>query len=212
MTLAPDLPELEPVEVEPDADELVLDGALLDRAGEAAIVPRGIRLRESKLRGVRVGSPRIHGLDLVDVVLGDCELANVEARGGLLRRVVVERSRLVGLGLGEGDLSDVVIRDCSLELSSFAGAKLRSVRFESVNLSESTFMDARFELVEFVDCRLTGADFRGAKIKSAAIHGCSLDGVLGVDSLRGVRMRWDDVLASAGALAVALGITIETEP
>jgi uncharacterized protein YjbI with pentapeptide repeats len=72
-------------------------------------------------------------------------------------------------------------------------------------------MHARLESVAFVDCRLEGADFRDAKLAGCAIRGASLDGVLGVESLRGLRMPWPDVLSSAAALAAALGITIEAD-
>jgi uncharacterized protein YjbI with pentapeptide repeats len=206
--IAPDLPELEPQDIPGDGD-LVLSGALVERAAADPVRTGRIRLRECELRGVSIEADHVPGLELVDVILSDCGLANVDARGGLLRRVEVQRSQLVGFDLSVGDVADLVVRDSSLELSSFAGASLRSVRFEGVNLTDASFMEARMELVEFADCRLAGADFRGARVRSAAIRGASLDGVLGVESLRGVRMPWSDILASAGALAAALGITVE---
>jgi uncharacterized protein YjbI with pentapeptide repeats len=206
--IAPDLPELEPQDLPADGD-LVLSGALVDGTGGEPVPARRIRLRESELRGITVQADHIPGVELVDAVLRDCALANLDARGAFLRRVQVERSRLVGLSLGEADIADLLVRDSSLELASFAGAQLRGVRFEGVNLNDASFMDARLEAVEFVDCRMSGADFRGARVRSAAIRGASLDGVLGVESLRGVRMPWGDVLASAGALAAALGISVE---
>jgi uncharacterized protein YjbI with pentapeptide repeats len=206
--IAPDLPELEPCEIEPEGD-LDLSGGRVERAGAEPIRPGRIRIRESELRGVAIASERAIGFELVDVILNDCALANVDARGGFLRRVEIKRSRLVGFSLSEGEASDVLIQDCSLELASLAGATLRSVRFEAVNLSEASFMATRLEGVEFIDCRLDGTDFRGAKVRTAAIRGASLDRVLGVESLRGVRMPWSDVLASSGALAAALGITVE---
>jgi uncharacterized protein YjbI with pentapeptide repeats len=206
--IAPDLPELEPQDIPGDGD-LILSGALVERAAADPVRPGRIRVRESELRGVSIEAHHVPGFELIDVILSDCGLANVDAREGLLRRVEVQRSRLVGLGLSEGDVADLVVRDSSLELSSFAGASLRSVRFEGVNLINASFLEARLELVEFIDCRMSGADFRGARVRSAAIRGASLDGVLGVESLRGTRMPWGDILASAGALASALGISVE---
>lgn len=78
-------------------------------------------------------------------------------------------------------------------------------------MTDASFMAARLESVEFIGCKLTGADFRGAKIKGCAIRGSSLDDVLGIESLRGLRMPWGDLLASAGALAAALGIAVEAD-
>ena len=110
-----------------------------------------------------------------------------------------------------GDVRDLRVVDSSLQLASFASATLRNVVFERVNLAEASFMHARLDSVAFVDCRLEGADFRHAQLTACAIRGASLDGVLGVESLRGLRMPWPDVLASAGALAAALGISIEAD-
>ncbi len=78
-----------------------------------------------------------------------------------------------------------------------------------VDLTEASFMEAQFERVIFTDCKLAGTDFRGVKLKGCTIRGKSLDGILGLDCLRGVTMPWVDLVDSAGALAAALGISIE---
>jgi hypothetical protein len=54
-----------------------------------------------------------------------------------------------------------------------------------------------------------GTDFRGVKLKRCVIRGSPLDDVLGVECLRGIAMPWSDIVASAGAIAAALGITVE---
>jgi hypothetical protein len=41
------------------------------------------------------------------------------------------------------------------------------------------------------------------------MRGGPLDGILGVESLRGLTTSWPDVVSSAAALAAALGIEIE---
>ena len=118
---------------------------------------------------------------------------------------------MVGFSFAHGELENVRLIDCSRELASLALARLRNVSFERVNLAETSFMEAQLEAVEFVDCRLAGADFRGARVRASAIRGASLDGVLGVESLRGLRMPWSDAIASAGAMAAALGIVIDDD-
>jgi uncharacterized protein YjbI with pentapeptide repeats len=85
------------------------------------------------------------------------------------------------------------------------------VAFEHVDLSEATFQEAWLENVRFLDCGLAGADFRGARCAGCLIRGASLNGVVGLEALRGVRMAWEHVVASAAALAEALGIEIEDD-
>jgi uncharacterized protein YjbI with pentapeptide repeats len=144
-------------------------------------------------------------------LMRDCGMSNVDAREGRMTRVALHHCQCVGFGLTRGDVRDLRVVDSSLQLASFASATLRNVVFERVNLAEASFMHARLESVAFVDCRLEGADFRHARLAGCAIRGASLEGVLGIDSLRGLRMPWPDVLASAGALALALGIDVESD-
>jgi uncharacterized protein YjbI with pentapeptide repeats len=214
---APDLPsELEPIRRlapgEPDG-ELELFRARI--TGELAVRPRRIDLHECELhevafepdeRGLR--SPG-HRLRLTDVVLAGCDLSNVDACDGDFNRVAIRRSRLVGFSLSGGRARDLDVQGSSLQLASFADAGLRSVRFEGVDLREACFQRARLQGVQFIDCRLTGADFRQARLTGCAIRGASLVGIVGVEALRGIRMPWSDIVGSAGALAMALGIEIE---
>ncbi len=209
---APDLPELEQLSLAAvlDASAIDVSGALV--AGDGSAVQAGrVRVRESELRAVVLEAGNVPGLTLADVIMRDCGMSNVNGREGRLTRVEVHHSQLVGFDLSRGDVRDVRVVDSSLQLASFASATLRNVVFERVSLAEASFMHARLESVAFVDCRLQGADFRHAKLAGCAIRGASLAGVLGVEFLRGLRMPWPDVMASAGALAVALGIDIEPD-
>jgi len=206
---APDLPELTPATpAVGESGELELAGVRVS-ASDAAVAARRVRVRESELQGLVVEPGSTPGLSLVDVVMRACNLSNLDAREGLLTRVAMHGSQLVGFGFTRGEVRDLHVTDCSFQLASFASATLRNAVFERVNLAEASFMDARLEAVAFVDCRLDGTDFRRARLGGCAISGASLDGVLGIESLRGVRMPWADVVSSAGALAAALGIVPE---
>jgi uncharacterized protein YjbI with pentapeptide repeats len=207
---APDLPELQELALPSDGGAVDLSGALVAGGGAAVAVTR-VRVSESELRGVVLEPGHLPGLALADVIMRDCGMSNVDAREGRLSRVEMHRSQLVGFGLTRGDVRDLRVVDSSLQLASFASATLRNVVFERVNLAEASFMHARLESVTFVDCRLQGADFRHVKLTGCAIRGASLEGVLGVECLRGLRMPWPDVLASAGALAAALGIDVAAD-
>lgn len=207
---APDLPELEEVSLPDEAGAIDLSGALVAGDGRAIAASR-VRVRESELRAVVLEAGTVPGLTLADVIMRDCGISNVDGREGRLTRVEVHRSQLVGFSLSRGDVRDLRVVDSSLQLASFASATLRNVVFERVNLAEASFMHARLESVAFVDCRLDGADFRHVKLTGCGVRGASLEGMLGVESLRGLRMPWPDVLASAGALAAALGIEVESD-
>lgn len=170
-----------------------------------------IRLEDEEREGERFAPGRAD-LRLIDASLRDCDLSNVRGDGGTLLRVGVERSRLMGFTIEEGEVRGTAFTDCALSLASFARTTLREVRFERCDLSETSFMGARLIGVTFADCRLGGADFRDARVvPPVAISGASLDGVVGIEFLRGATMSWEDVVASAAALAATLGIEIESD-
>jgi uncharacterized protein YjbI with pentapeptide repeats len=209
----PDLPELQGRQLDSAVTDgrLALDGVLLEDEGSEPVRANRIQVSESELRGITVDAGDAPGLRLADVVLRGCELSNVDGREGSLRRVEIHGSRLVGFGLAGGTVQDLRVVDSSLALASLAFSKLQNVVFERVDLAEASFMDARLETVAFIDCKLAGADFRGVKLKGCVIRGTALDGIVGVDCLKGVVMPWVDVLASTAALAAALGIIVEPD-
>lgn len=204
----PDLPALTPVQLgdEHSGEELILSGAEVQGGATAA---RRIRLTECELRGVTITGPQAPGLILRDVVARDCALSNLDAHDAQFSRAELTACRLVGLSLTRSELRDVRITDSTLQLASFAGARIRDAVLEGVNLTDTSFMGARLEGVAFIGCTLAGTDFRDARLEGCAIRDASLQDVLGVSALRGVRMPWPDILASAGALADALGIRID---
>ena len=114
------------------------------------------------------------------------------------------------LVISASPLSEDVENIKRMEGAGAAAVVLYSL-FEEQLRHDRLELHARLESVAFVDCRLQGADFRHVKLAGCLIRGASLDGVLGVEAMRGLRMPWPDVLASAGALAVALGIDVESD-
>jgi uncharacterized protein YjbI with pentapeptide repeats len=210
---APLISQLDPCEL-PDGgelDELVLTEALVERHGRDALTTRRIRVQESELRGLTLGEGAATEFLLGDARLLSCDLSNLRARRGAIRRVELSDCKLVGFSLSEGKVEDLRVVGGTMMLSSFAHSSLRRVAFENVNLREASFLETQLESVHFDGCELTGADFRGARLKGCAIRGSSLDGVLGVGSLRGLTMPWGDLVGSVAALAAALGIGVEGE-
>lgn len=204
----PDLPDLEPAALPPAGEAVELAGVLVDPPDGAVVAGERIRIRQSELRRVTIAGP-VSTLSVHDGVLRDCDLSNVAARGASVRRVECHGCRLVGLDVSEAGVQDLRVAGGTAALAAFSFAGLRRVLFDQVNLTEASFLEARLEAVTFVDCELAGADFRGARLRDCVIRGSSLDGIVGVESLGGVRMPWADLIGSTAALARALGISVE---
>ena len=146
--------------------------------------------------------------DLTDRVVEDADWANRRSPRLALLRVEARRCRLTGAELGESTLTDVVLADCRLDLAGLRFARLRRVVFRDCRMSGCDLHGAQLEDVLFERCDLREAILSAATLARVELRGCDLAGMFGADALRGARMPWNDVLASAPLFAAALGIEI----
>ena len=212
--IAPDTPRL-PDDLDPaSVDAATVDGgdewsrvALVDAALRELAAP-GLRFEEARLERVDFSASRLANISLSDVELDGCNLANVDARGGSLWRARVARARLTGLSWTEGLVREAVLSDCRIDLSSFAATRLEQVVFERCLLIQADFQEASLRSVRFVDCDLSEADLTGARFDRCELRGCTIDGIRGAERLRGVAMPWEDIVASAGTFAAAVGVSV----
>lgn len=145
---------------------------------------------------------------LVDAVVEHADQPNTAARGMDVRRVVVRKSRLTGSELGESTLTDVTFADCRIDLVGLRFARLERVEFLDCRMTECDLQGARLTDVRFERCDLREATFSSVSVDRVLFRACELLGARGVESLRGARIAFDDVLANAPTLASALGLVI----
>ncbi len=205
----PELPAaLEPAEVgelSHDASYTeceVVDAVLSDQQAN------GVIFDAARLVNVELAGSRLDDLRLTDTELKRCNLANTRAQRAEAARVTFDGSRMTGIQLSEASLRDVTIRDCRVDLASFGFSQLTRVTFESCVLDQTDFLESKLESVRFHSCQLTRADFRGARMQQCEFRRCNLNGLQGVESLRGAAMEWPDIVDMAGVWATALGIEV----
>jgi uncharacterized protein YjbI with pentapeptide repeats len=190
---------------------LVPDPPDLPHDAPEAQVPEG-RLHDLELREARLTadlSGRVaSGLTLRDVELREGDWSTLRADLASLTRVAAAGLRGTGMELGESALRDVSLAGCRLDLSSFRHATLERVAFRDCRLDEADFYGATLTSVLFERTTLVGASVESATFDRCELRGCELEGLRGVERLRGVRMPWPDVVQIAGLLAAATGIEI----
>src|SRR5262249_13858600 len=120
-------------------------------------------------------------------------------------------ARLTGVQWTHGTIADTVFRDCRVDLATFAGTTLERVVFDGCLLAQTDFREALLRSVRFDRCDLTEADLAGVRIDRSELRGCTLDGLGGLERLRGAAMPWPDIVGHAGLLAAALGIRVLDE-
>ena len=146
--------------------------------------------------------------DLTDAVVDGADWSNTQSLRTALHRVVLSQCRLTGSELAESALTDVVFDGCKVDLVGLRFARLERVVFRDCRLEEADLHGAQLRDVLFERCELRGAVLTGVTVERVEIAGGDLSGLRGAESLRGVRMGWNDVLANAPLFAGALGIEI----
>jgi uncharacterized protein YjbI with pentapeptide repeats len=160
------------------------------------------------LDGLSLAGERIE-LRLVDCTATALDLANAELPGLEITCSTLRDSRLVGAALG-GVLRDVVFSDCVLDLSSLRMCRFSRCELRGCSLVEAGLYAAELESVLFDGCDLTAADLSGATFARCELHRCTLEGLRGIEALRGARIPLADLMPITPLLADALGI-IPTE-
>jgi uncharacterized protein YjbI with pentapeptide repeats len=108
-------------------------------------------------------------------------------------------------------LEDVSFTDCRIDLGAFQNVKLTRVLFEGCRLDEVDFSGAQLVSVTFSRCLLVRSLWTDATLTQSEMRDSDISGAGNPERLRGVRMPWPDVLASAAVFATALGVEIVEE-
>ena len=101
-----------------------------------------------------------------------------------------------------------MLTECRADFGGFRHAKLTRVAFRDCRLEEADFAGAKLTDVTFERCELHRASFVSCRIDRVELSGCALTELVGVDSLRGARMPWNDILENASLFAQGLGIQV----
>lgn len=147
----------------------------------------------------------------IDRAYVDADLSNRVLRGAELHRCVFTRCRLTGFQVPEGTLTDVRFTQCRVDLAALRFASLERVVFEDCVLRELDLTEARLQDVLFAGCDLHAAEFGGARASRLELRGCEVEGLGGVDGLRGALMTWPDAMDLLGPLVAAAGLILLDE-
>lgn len=149
--------------------------------------------------------------DAIDARIENADFSNQRFLRSSIRRLELHLCRLTGVELAEATWNDVVLTDCRADFSGFRHAKLTRVVFRDCRLEEADFAGATLTDVVFERCELHRASFAGCRVERVDLSGCTLLEVVGIDSLRGARLPWNDILENGPLFAQALGIQVIPE-
>lgn len=157
-------------------------------------------------KGVNMNSTTFTHLQLSDVRLNECDLANAHWPEAGLHRVEAIECRMTGFVAIEAKFQDVLFKQCKINLAQFRFSTFKAVRFEDCDLSDADFQGADLTGVSFVRCNLQNVEMSGAKLIGADLRSSTLDGLrAGPRELQGAIVD----AAQALVLVQAFGIIVK---
>lgn len=185
--------------------------ALFEKTSFRGVHAGNVRFLESALSGVDFGDCNLRGSRFTEVWIGGgCQLNGSDlARTSWLDSEMVT-SVVAGTALFDSDLRRV----------NFFGCKLVGTNFRNAALREVAFVDCTLRDVDFAEARLIDVTFPGSSVSSLHVHKARFRNVdfreasaleigSGIESLRGAKINYSQLLDLAPAFAQALGILVD---
>lgn len=158
------------------------------------------------LKDCRFNRTLIKRLTLIDVVLDNCDLANLEVDELYIKNSRLEKCRLTGLMANESTQENISYNNCQMNLSQFRFARLKKIFFRDCLLDEADFYAAKLNNNTFTNCHLRKAQFNKTENIKTDFRSSSIEGInVGINDLPGIIISRDQV----NDLAWLLGVEID---
>lgn len=125
-------------------------------------------------------------LNLVGVMLEECDLSNSEWEASLLEEVALKGCRMTGFRLRGGRAIELAMSDCQGQYAQMEGVEMKGARFATCAFNDSSFIRCNLAGARFSDCDLRNVVLDGSRMKGADLRGCRIDGLrASLDDLSG---------------------------
>ncbi|MFJ6679537.1 hypothetical protein ACIQLK_10505 [Microbacterium sp. NPDC091382] len=168
------------------------------------------RISESVVAPASVQALDLTGAILADVVLDAVSAAELIAREGTWRAVVVRGGRIGTLDLSRARCDGLVLDGVRIDYLTAGGATLRDVEVTGCRIGTLDLPGARVERMRFGGTSVDEMDVREWQAGDVDLRGADVLSFTDVRMLRGVTMTSDQATSHALALAASLGIDVRT--
>lgn len=164
------------------------------------------RFDTAKVEQCTIMAQTIGSLRIWDSIFVRCDLSANRLFGAGLLRSEFLGCRATGMQMGESTIKDVSFQNCKLNMSSFRKCKIERVVFENCILDDVDFNNATLTDVVFTKCELNRTDFGGSKSLRVDMTTSDIGMIRGVQSLRNVQIRPEQMIQLAPLLCAEIGI------
>jgi uncharacterized protein YjbI with pentapeptide repeats len=153
--------------------------AFFDRLTLPGLTAQRWDIRRTIFKHADLQGSRISKLELTDIRMDQCQLANASWQEAALFRTEFRSSRMTGINLSNSVIRHTLFEECDLKLSTCRFASFKDVRFQQCILQDADFQEANLTGAVFRNCDLTRAQMSGAILVGADIRGSRIDGIGG---------------------------------
>jgi uncharacterized protein YjbI with pentapeptide repeats len=164
----------------------------------------------SEARMTRVDFSQVHvaRFDVLDCVFDSCNFTTSKFPESSWHRVLVNGARCSGLQMTNGIIRNVRFKNCKLEMVNFRLSRLENVIFEDCVIDDVDFYDAKLKNIEFINCSINEITFASARMVHVDISKSTVEGIRGINSLKGVSISYDQLMQLAPAFATEAGLKV----
>jgi len=208
------MPSLPPSLITPDdvhelfADEDNISGLRIEHATFSSADLDKIALSESLLNKVDFLQVDVSKFDVLDCIFRSCDFTTAKFPESSWHRVSIDSGRCTGLQMTNSTLKNIDFKNSKLDMVNFRLSHLENISFDGCVLNDVDFYNARLKNVEFVNCTINGVTFASARMTNVDISKSQVEGLKGINSLRGVTISYDQLMQFAPAFAAEAGIKI----
>lgn len=150
-------------------------------------------------------------LSLTDVVVRDGELSGVTFDDCTFVRVRFERCRMSGVVAPALRATDVTFDDCRMDDAWLRAGTFERVELDGCSLPRADLYSAKLTACRLTRCDLTDLELSQAVLDDVAFHGSRIDGLQGASALRNATISSEQLLAFAGPVLAAAGVTLDDD-
>ncbi len=147
--------------------------------------------------------------DVFDCELKGCNFTASKFPDSGWRRILIDGARCSGMQVTNSVLKHVTFKNSKLELVNFRSSRFENVTFEDCVLDDVDLYNAQLKNVEFINCTINNITFASARMANVDVSKSSIEGIKGINSLRGVTINYDQLLQLAPAFAADAGIKVK---
>ena len=190
-------------------DDDTLSEASIDSESFTGLKLKQLHISESLLVKSDFSHIAIEHLDVLDVALKGCNFTASKFPNSSWHVALIDGARCSGTMMSNSVFKNVTFKNSKLELVNFRFSRFENIVFEGCTIDDADFYNATLKNVEFINCTINSVTFASARMSNVDISKSHIEGIKGVNSLKGVTISYDQLMQLAASLADEAGIKVK---